>query len=93
MTGFIHTSTNLYQKGTLNDTDINPNSRKGKVVNVLYRRHRYSVDSHIRKWGIRKAFGSIPIHSQDRSVATQPIAAYVNAKPEKGINRRWVGLT
>jgi hypothetical protein len=73
VTSLIYTSTRSVSEG--NNHGADPNSRKRKIANILYRCYWCSVDGHIREWSIRKGLGSKPIHSQDGGVATQPIAA------------------
>jgi hypothetical protein len=48
--------------------------REREIVNVLYRRHSFSVNCHIFEWSLSKAFFSKPVHGQHRCMSAKPVA-------------------
>ena len=49
--------------------------RESEVVHVLDSGNRVSIDRHVRKGRVVQGFVSVPVHSKDSSMATQPVAA------------------
>lgn len=60
---------------------INP--RKGEIIDILNGSYWFSIDRHVRKWGICEPFLSVPVHGKYGRVTSKPVTASTGYKHQR----------
>lgn len=63
-----------------------PHLRKREIVHILDRSNRLSVDRHIGERSVVQRRFSKPVHGQDGSVSSEPVAATVHVRVHCRVN-------